>query len=109
MSESQGPIYWRAAYIDLEQYAKVYGIRLFHTLPERSILCNKCPNCPECKVCPGGTCNLANVAIDDIQLWCEASSNVTVTSLCQSKRALSIGCEHTAVIKSPQLRGNLLL
>jgi hypothetical protein len=58
-------------------------------------------------VCPGGSCHLANVAIDDIQLWCEAAFNVTDTSLCKSKSAPHTGCEQKATIKFPSLKGNI--
>ncbi|XP_048577652.1 uncharacterized protein LOC5509903 isoform X2 [Nematostella vectensis] len=109
MEGSQGPVYWRSAYVNLEQFI-VYRIRFEHTLPRRPSHCDSCGNadsaiCLECKACPGDVCPRANVAIDDVKLMCEELLSEKPPELCRARSNPLPGCERQAVIRDQVMQG----
>lgn len=110
MYGSREPNYWRSAYINLEQFDKIYYIQFQHILPKKPDYCKTfCQRCKECEVCLDDKCTYANVAIDDVQLWCEASYNKTSKQECSSRVGKLAGCDQTSVIKDSlkYLRGKI--
>lgn len=97
MAGDQGDIFWRAAFVNLEKFNKVYQIRFVHTLPES--------NCglgsTRCTVCKYRKCPAANVAIDSIELVCQKETrNLNPAEVCQKRTAVLAGCEMPAVLAS---------
>ena len=96
MTGDQGDIFWRAAYVNLEQFNKIYQIRFVHILPEGN--CRQ--NSLKCTVCKYQKCPAANVAIDSINLDCQGRSRHVAVGVCQKRSAVLAGCEMPAVMAS---------
>ncbi|KXJ23721.1 uncharacterized protein LOC110249945 [Exaiptasia diaphana] len=106
MIGSHGRAYWRSAYINLERYSRIYHIRFRHVLPEKPSYCkDRCYQCKECEICKEDSCLYGNVAIDDIELWCEASYNITSNAECKARTGYLAGCDQPSVISLRHLRG----
>ena len=96
MTGDQGDIFWRAGFVNLEKFNKVYQIRFVHTLPEGD--CYR--NSPKCTVCKYQKCPAANVAIDGIELDCQRENRYVPVNMCQKRMAVVAGCEMPAVMAS---------
>ena len=95
MTGDQGDIFWRAAFINLEKYNKVYQIRFVHTLPE-----GNCERDTQCTVCKYHKCPAANLAIDGIELVCQSKKKDVPVEVCTKRIAVLAGCEMDAVMAS---------
>lgn len=96
MTGDQGDIFWRAAFVNLENFNRVYQIRFVHTLPEGN--CNK--NSQQCNVCKHQKCPAANIAIDGIKLECQKENKHVPFEVCKKRTAVLTGCEMLAVMAS---------
>lgn len=96
MTGDQGDIFWRAAFVNLEKFNKVYQIRFVHTLPEGN--CHQ--RSPKCTVCKYQKCPAANLAIDGIELVCQGENKNVPVEVCKKRTAVLAGCEMEAVMAS---------
>ena len=96
MTGDQGDIFWRAAFVNLEKFNKVYQIRFVHTLPEGN--CH--PGSPKCTICKYQKCPAANLAIDEIELVCQSNKKDVPAEVCNKRTAVLAGCEMEAVMAS---------
>lgn len=91
MKGAQGDIFWRAAFVNLDKFDKVYQIRFKHTLPEGNCFRS---GSQQCTICKYQKCPAANVAIDGIRLDCLHKANEKVpVEVCKSRAATLCGCE----------------
>ena len=86
----QGPVYWRAGFVNLEEFGSITRLRFVHILPERVKPCSG--NC----VCKQLRCTDANVAIDDVRLVCDAVHSVVETDVCRARSVPFAGCPRDA-------------
>lgn len=100
MKGDQGDIFWRAAFVNLEKFNRVYQIRFVHTLPES----NCKPDNYQCTTCKYNKCPAANAAIDGIRLDCQTENKEMPVELCNHRRAVLSGCEMHA--DTPSVKGN---
>ena len=96
MTGDQGDIFWRAAFVNLEKFDRVYQIRFVHTLPEGS--CHAGSSL--CSVCKHNKCPAANLAIDKIELVCQSEKRYIPVEVCTKRAAVLAGCEMEAVMAS---------
>lgn len=96
MEGPQGEFFWRAAFVNLEKYRKVYQIRFIHILPESN--CQR--NSQQCTVCKYNKCPAANVAISSIRLDCQKVSKTVPVEVCKKREVPLSGCEILADMPS---------
>ena len=89
MTGEQGPIFWRAGFVNLEEFNTIYQIRFKHILPEKGTCSGNC-------MCKGGMCTYGNIALDSIRLVCEAAHYKVGTSACTTRAVPFAGCAREA-------------
>ena len=100
MTGDQGDIFWRAAFVHLAEFSKIYQIRFIHTLPESNCGSEKAL---QCTICKNKQCPAANAAIDDIRLDCETKQEVLPVESCTNRWPVLSGCEMSA--DKPSVKG----
>lgn len=100
MTGDQGDIFWRAAFVHLAEFSKIYQIRFIHTLPESNC---KSEQALQCTICKNNQCPAANAAIDDIRLDCETKQEVLPVESCTNRWPVLSGCEMSA--DKPSVKG----
>lgn len=91
MIGSQGDIFWRAAFVDLNS-SSIYQVRFVHTLPESNCLKDGEP----CTTCKYEQCDEANVAISGIRLNCQTVPQQVPLEVCKTREVPISGCEISA-------------
>lgn len=96
MTGDHGDIFWRAAFVNLEKFDKIYQIRFVHILPEGNCHAGS----SKCTVCKYQKCPAANLAIDGIELVCQSENRDVPVEVCTKRTAVLAGCEMEAVMAS---------